>query len=163
MKKHTQIIQLEADESESEKEDNEVEELKLLEEVEAPKELVKPEPKGRPEPTRKDSRPVGKGKTDMALLVPEEVKDPNDPNRDKIRPHVVHFDRSKHSTTGAMLDMIGYLQFLKEEESIGLVIDDCSFESRQTNIVDFAFATQCSYLNLKGICKAERTAKVERF
>lgn len=46
---------------------------------------------------------------------------------------------------------------------MGLVIDDCSFESKQADIIDLAFATQCSYVNLKGICRPERTVKVERF
>jgi len=59
--------------------------------------------------------------------------------------------------------MAAYLSYLKEEEQIRLVIDDCAFESRQGDIIDFAFATRCAYINLKGIARPERTAKVERF
>jgi len=59
--------------------------------------------------------------------------------------------------------MVTYLNGLKQEESIGLIIDDCTFESRQTDIIDYAFATQCAFINLKGIGRGERVCKVERF
>ena len=52
--------------------------------------------------------------------------------------------------------------FLKEEEKFMLVIDDSSFESRQGDIVDLCFAGGISYLNLKGIGKPERAAKIDR-
>ena len=53
--------------------------------------------------------------------------------------------------------------FLKEEEKFSLIIDDCTFDSRQGEIVDLCFATGVSYLNLKGIGKPEKAAKVDRF
>lgn len=62
-----------------------------------------------------------------------------------------------------MLDMIQYVNYLKEEEQIGLIIDDCSYESRQADIIDFAFATQCAFVNIRGIGRPERSIKVERF
>jgi enolase len=59
--------------------------------------------------------------------------------------------------------LVQYVLYLKEEERLALVIDDFANESRQSDIIDFAFATQCAYVNMKGICKPEKTAKVERF
>lgn len=167
LKKHTQLIHPEAETSdeETDKENKAPEEVK--EQVQEPpkeEEVKKPDPKGKPVPAQKETKPpASKGGRPEVQAPPEEVKDPNDPNCDKIRPHAIHFERSKHATTAAMLETITYLNFLKEDERIGLVIDDCSFESRQASIVDFAFATQCAYLNLRGICKPERAAKVERF
>ena len=53
--------------------------------------------------------------------------------------------------------------FLKEEEKFVLIIDDCTFDTRQGEIVDLCFAAGISYLNLKGIGKPERAAKVDRY
>ena len=40
--------------------------------------------------------------------------------------------------------------------------DDCTFDSRQGEIVDFAFANALHFLNLKGLGKPERSCKVDR-
>ena len=53
--------------------------------------------------------------------------------------------------------------FLKEEEKFGIVIDDCTFENRQSDIVDLCFASGIAYLNLKGLGKPEKAAKVDKF
>lgn len=180
LKHHTQLIQpdVESDEEEGEAKP---ESKKETPEKEPPKEEkeeppvaqkdvkgAKPDPKGKPTMDKKQSMPTGNPvkpgqKGAPVPTIPEETKDPNDPNRDKIRPHAVHFDRSKHQTTAPLLDMIQYTNYQKEEERVGLVIDDFTYESRQSDIIDFAFATQCDYVNLKGIFRPERTAKVERF
>jgi len=81
----------------------------------------------------------------------------------KFVPDVIHFDRAQHNTTQALLDLISYQMFLKEEEKFVLMIDDCTFDTRQGEIVDLCFAAGISYLNLKGIGKPERSAKVDRY
>ena len=52
--------------------------------------------------------------------------------------------------------------FLKDEEKFGLIYDDCLYDSKQGDIVDFAFANGLTYLNLKGLGKPERSSKVDR-
>ena len=52
--------------------------------------------------------------------------------------------------------------FLKDEEKFGLIFDDSTFDSRQGEIVDFAIANGLTFLNLKGLGKPERSAKVDR-
>ena len=59
--------------------------------------------------------------------------------------------------------MVNYNQFLKTEEQFGIVYEDYTFESSQTEVVDWAFATLVSHLNLKGMAKPERSAKVDRY
>ena len=86
----------------------------------------------------------------------------DDPNAMKFIPDVIHFDRTQFSTTQSLLDMISYQMFLKEEEKFMLMIDDSTFESRQGDIIDLCFAGGISYLNLRGIGKPEKAAKVDR-
>ena len=52
--------------------------------------------------------------------------------------------------------------FLKPEEQFQLISDDCYFESKQGDLVDLAVSNGLAYLNLKGIGKTERSAKVDR-
>ena len=52
--------------------------------------------------------------------------------------------------------------YLKDEEKFGLIYDDCTYDSKQGEIVDFAIANSLSYLNLKGLGKPERSSKVDR-
>jgi len=52
--------------------------------------------------------------------------------------------------------------YLKEEEQFGLIYDDCTYDTKQGEIVDFAFASGLTYLNLKGFGKPERSCKVDR-
>ena len=52
--------------------------------------------------------------------------------------------------------------FLKLEEQFGLAYDDCTYDTRSGEIVDFAFANGLTFLNLKGIGKPERSCKVDR-
>lgn len=174
MKKHTKIVPIEVEDDEAQNE-----EAKAAHELDAkdsakdlPKEdegakAAKLDPKASQKTvaTSKDSKeklpPANASKAPVAA-VQEEVK-VTGPNAQKIKPDAVHFDRTKHNTTQAMLDMVQYVSLLKEDEYIGLVIDDCAFESKQTDLIDFAFATQCLAVNIKGICRPERAAKVERF
>lgn len=58
--------------------------------------------------------------------------------------------------------MVKYQMYLKDEEKFGLIFDDCTYESKQGEIVDFAFANGLSYLNLKGLGKPEKSAKIDR-
>lgn len=58
--------------------------------------------------------------------------------------------------------MVKYQMYLKDEEKFGLVFDDCTYETKQGEIVDFAFANGLSYLNLKGLGKPEKSAKIDR-
>jgi hypothetical protein len=84
-------------------------------------------------------------------------------NANKFIPGCVHYDRSKHSITQPFVDLVNYNQFLKEDEQFGIVYEDYTFESSQTEVVDWAFATLVSHLNLKGMAKPERSTKVDRF
>lgn len=43
------------------------------------------------------------------------------------------------------------------------MIDDADLESSQSDLVDFAFALGVGYINLRGIGRAEREAKVDHF
>ena len=58
--------------------------------------------------------------------------------------------------------MVNYQIFLKDEEKFQLIFDDSSYDSRQGDIVDFAFTNGLYFLNLKGIGKPERSCKVDR-
>jgi len=53
--------------------------------------------------------------------------------------------------------------FLKEEEKFGIIVDDCSYDTRQGDIVDLCIANAITVLNLKGIGKPEKAAKIDRF
>jgi len=52
--------------------------------------------------------------------------------------------------------------YLKPEEQFKLIYDDCTYDSKQGSIVDFAFATGLSFLNLKGIARPERSIILDR-
>ena len=43
-----------------------------------------------------------------------------------------------------------------------MVSDDYYFESRQGDVIDLAISNELAYLNIKGIGKTERSAKVDR-
>lgn len=43
------------------------------------------------------------------------------------------------------------------------MVDDCDTESTQADLIDFAFALGVGYVNLRGIGRAEREAKVDHF
>lgn len=95
--------------------------------------------------------------------VDPEAPDENDPNKEKFIPDVIHFDKAKHQSTEAFDNIIRYQMFLKPEEQFNLMYDDCTYDTKQGEIVDFAFANGLAYLNLKGIGKPERSCKVDRF
>ena len=107
--------------------------------------------------------PKGKGKEEVKEVANTQEDLPDDPNVNKFVPDLVHFDRAQHTSTQTLLDLVNYQMFLKEEEKFGLIIDDCTFDTRQGEIVDLCFATNTAYLNLKGIGKPEKAAKVDRF
>ena len=77
-------------------------------------------------------------------------------------PDLIHFDRAKHQSTEAFDNLVRYQIFLKGEEQFGLIFDDCTYDTRQGEAVDFAFAYGLQYLNLKGLGKPERSVKVDR-
>jgi len=160
--KHTQLIQKD-DESEQEEADEE----KKTEEEEAAaaeEEARKAEEEAKKaEEAAKAKGAKGKAKEEVKEVLNTARDEENDPNKDKFVPDVIHFDRSKHASTQALLDLVGYQMFLKEEEKFSIMIDDCTFDSRQGEIVDLCFATGITYLNLKGIAKPERAAKVDKF
>ena len=63
---------------------------------------------------------------------------------------------------------------MKAEESFGIVIEDTTYESLNTELVDFAFGSASvvpsgmagggvRYLSLSGLQKLENTAKVARY
>ena len=52
---------------------------------------------------------------------------------------------------------------LKDDEAWSLIIEDAHFENTSGDAVDLAFATGAGYLNLQGIGKSERSAKVDRY
>jgi len=86
-----------------------------------------------------------------------------DPNASKFIPGAVHYERSKHSNTQSFVDLVNYNSFLKDEDQFGVVFEDYTFESNQTQMIDWAFATGCAYINLKGFNRPERSSKVDRF
>lgn len=61
------------------------------------------------------------------------------------------------------MDLVNYNSFLKDEDQFGVVFEDYNFESNQTQVMDWAFATGCAYINLKGFNRPERSSKVDRF
>ena len=75
---------------------------------------------------------------------------------------MIHFDKTKHQSTEPFDNLVRYQMYLKDEEKFGLIFDDCTYESKQGDIVDFAFANGLSYLNLKGLGKPEKSAKIDR-
>jgi len=93
------------------------------------------------------------------------VSEKEDPNAAKFVPNVVHFDRSKQGSGSvqSLNDLVNYAKFLKPEEQFEVVIDDCAYDSAQSDVVDLSFALGSSYLNLKGLGRPERSAKVARF
>ena len=76
---------------------------------------------------------------------------------------MIHFDKAKHQSTEPFDNIVKYQFYLKKEEQFGLIFDDATYDSKQGEIVDFAFANGLHYLNLKGIGKSERACKVDRF
>lgn len=63
---------------------------------------------------------------------------------------------------------------MKADESFGIVLEDATFESLNTELVDFAFGSASvvpsgtagggvRYLSLSGLQKLENTAKVARY
>ena len=95
-------------------------------------------------------------------MVDPDIPDANDPNGQKFLPDLIHFDRTKHQSTEAFNTLVNYQIFLKDEEKFNLIFDDSSYDSRQGDIVDFAFANGLYFLNLKGMGKPERSCKVDR-
>lgn len=95
-------------------------------------------------------------------MVDPDIPDANDPNAQKFLPDLIHFDRATHQSTEPFDNLVRYQIFLKDDEQFNLVYDDCTFDSRQGEIVDFAFANALYFLNLKGIGKPERSCKVDR-
>lgn len=43
------------------------------------------------------------------------------------------------------------------------MIEDCFYESTNSDVVDFAVGTNIGYLNIKGFFRIEKTSKVQRF
>ena len=63
---------------------------------------------------------------------------------------------------------------MKAEESFGIVVEDSGFDSLRTDLVDFAFGAASvvpsglagggvRYMNLSGIGRIEKSAKVARY
>ena len=160
------MVQPESEESEEEKEIDEEEQKRLEEEEEEKKRQEEEEAAAAAaEAGKKGGKAAapakGKGKEEVAEVDPD-LPDENDPNKDKFLPDVIHFDKTKHQSTEAFDNVVKYQMYLKEEEQFGLIFDDCTYESKQGEIVDFAFANGLSYLNLKGLGKPEKSAKIDR-
>lgn len=147
----------EPDEEELKRQQEEEEERKRQEEEEAAAAAAEAAKKGG------KAAPAKKGGQPDTPEVDPEMPDENDPNKMKFIPDVIHFDKAKHQSTEAFDNIVRYQMFLKPEEQFGLIYDDCTYDTKQGEIVDFAFANGLSYLNLKGIGKPQRSCKVDRF
>jgi enolase len=55
------------------------------------------------------------------------------------------------------------LESYPEDKRFTYIIDDNKYESAQTGIVDLAFGLGCEFINIQGIYKIEKLAKVIRF
>jgi hypothetical protein len=93
-----------------------------------------------------------------------------DPNANQFIPSFVHFSREGLFNTEQpqfavqnIQDMAIYSQTLKDDERFQCVIEDAAFENLSGDLVDFAFVAGISHLNLQGIGKASRSAKLDRF
>ena len=95
-------------------------------------------------------------------VIDPDMPDPNDPNGQKFIPDLIHFDKAKHQSTEPFDNLVRYQLFLKDEEKFNLIFDDCSFDTKQGQIVDYAFTNSLEFLNLKGMGKPERSCKVDR-
>lgn len=135
---------------------------------EAPKEPAKEEkqPAGKP-PSRKGK----KGTTSPQVASPtaavaelEQAAAKSDPNHNKYIPNVIHVRRDLMPNVQPMLQLIAYCKTMKKEDQSTLVLEDAQVDSVDGDLVDFAFgAGVASYLNLSGLGKPEKLAKVERF
>ena len=165
MVKLQEFTQLVVKEDKEEEEGDDEEEGKDQEEAAAEEEKKEEEVK-QEAPAKGKAAPAKGGKAvkeEVKEVINTEANEEFDPNAMKFVPDVVHFDRSQHTSTQPMLDLISYQMFLKDDEQFNIIIDDCTFDTRQGEIVDLCFANGISYLNLKGIGKPERAAKVDRF
>ena len=155
------ITQLVQEESDDEKEGEEaVEDQEEEKEVEVTKASI-PEPKGAAAVgARKGSQAVT-DQQDASQL--EEAPAKVDPNANKFIPHVVHFDRTLHTSPQVFNELNNYRIFLKPEDQFGIIMDDALYESLQGDLVDIAFAQGAAFLNLKGFGRPEKSAKVDRF
>lgn len=87
-----------------------------------------------------------------------------DPNKDKFLPHCVHLIRPQFKTVS---EILGYLRLSQSyppaEHQLTYIIDDNKFESCQNGIIDLGFGLGCEFINIQGINKTEKLAKVIRF
>ena len=171
MQDYTQMVQIDSESEEEEKEIDEEEQRRLEEEEEERRKQEEEEAaaaaaaaaeaaKGKGAKAAPAKKAPG-GKEEVAEVDPD-IPAENDPNGQKFIPDMIHFDKTKHQSTEAFDNIVHYQMFLKDEEKFGLVYDDCTYETKQADIVDFAFANGLSYLNLKGLGKPERSTKVDR-
>lgn len=162
----TQMIQLD-DEEEKEEEAIDEEEQKRLEQEEEEKRQKEEEEAAAAAADSKNAK-GGKAAAEKKKggqaeeVVDPELPDENDPNAQKFLPDLIHFDRAKHQSTEPFTNLVQYQMYLKDEEKFGLIYDDCTYDSKQGEIVDYAIANSLSYLNLKGLGKPERSSKVDR-
>ena len=159
------MVQEESEEEEEKEELDEETKQRLAEEEEEKKRQEEEEAAAAAAANPKDKKAAAaqakKSQPEVEAVDPD-LPDPNDPNKDKFLPDLIHFDRTKHQSTEAFNSLVNYQIFLKDEDKFDLVFDDSSYDSRQGDIVDFAFANGLYYLNLKGIGKPERSCKVDR-
>jgi enolase len=58
--------------------------------------------------------------------------------------------------------MANYSAMLKEEERFQVVVEDAAFENTSGDLIDMAIVMGISYINLQGMGRASRSAKVDR-
>ena len=61
-----------------------------------------------------------------------------------------------------MQELANYSATLKEEERFHMIVEDAAFDNTDGYLIDLAIAMGISYINLQGIGRASRSAKIDR-
>lgn len=93
----------------------------------------------------------------------EEAKQVEDPNKDKFYINTLHVTREQCLYFSDILEFLSYGNSQKAERKFGVIIQDQFYESTQSDIVDLAIGIGAKYLNIKGIGRTEKIAKVLRY
>ena len=179
IKEFTQLVQQEKEEEECLTDPSKKSEQAKTEAAEEVTSVTGPEKEQPKEPAKDEKQAAGKpqsrkgkkGTTSPQLASPtaaeadlELAAAKTDPNYNKYIPNVIHVRRDLMPTVQTMLQLIAYCKTMKKDEQSTLVFEDAQVDSVDGDLVDFVFgAGVASYLNISGMGKPEKFAKVERF
>eukprot|EP00347_Sterkiella_histriomuscorum_P018418 403345584 len=176
IKQHTQIISKDDDdddEEEKKEQEKKIEEEKKEQIPQVIQEPVSVKAGGRDsvatkKPAPSDMKTPANQKSQAKLeplqsqqeIVQENL---NDPNRLKFIPHIVHLEKSLLKTSYKLWEILIYQQLLKPEEQFEVIIEDNSYETCNSEVIDISFGAQVAYTNIRGFFRNEKSAKVQRF